>query len=110
MAEFTMAVGSRRPSISYVLRDDAGQVIDLTAGVTGVTFRGAQTNGTTVFSGACTITTAAAGLVNYAWGANDTAIAGIYRVQFVITWTAGTLLQVVPTNRTLTLSVVEATT
>ena len=112
MAEFTMGCGSKSPAISYVLTDDEGSVINLTTGgpagvaATGVVFRGTGTSGLTGFTGACTITTAASGLVAYAWGANDTAIPGIYRCQFVITWTGGNT-QMVPSNRTLTLLVNE---
>jgi archaellin len=112
MAEFTMGCGARSPALVYGLTDDDGEIINLTTGgpagvaATGVVFRGTSTSGLAGFTGSCTITTAASGIVTYAWGASDTATPGIYRCEFVITWTGGNT-QMVPTNRTLTLLVTE---
>lgn len=107
MADFTIGQGARRP-ILYATLTQAGEPLDLT-GASSVTFRGRLQDGTTVFSGTCTIITAADGEVSYSWAANDTATPGTYIVEFSITWSTG-ITQTIPTDRVATLLVRNAAT
>ena len=52
-----------------------------------------------VIHGQCTIASAAVGLVQYAWGPSDTAIADTYNGEFQINWAAGGI-QKVPNDST----------
>jgi hypothetical protein len=106
MADYSIVQGARRPTLTATLIDATGTAINLT-GATGVTFRGAQMDGTTVFSGSCTVTSAADGEVSYAWASADTAVPGLYRVEFVITWSTG-ITEVVPSDVTRTLQIKDA--
>lgn len=107
MADFTIGQGDRRPVLTATLTQ-AGEPLDLT-GASGVVFRGVLQDGTTAFTGSCTVTSAADGEVSYTWGANDTATAGLYLCEFVITWSTG-VTQTIPTHRQATLLVKQANT
>lgn len=102
MADLYMVQGDRRPILAATLTQ-GGEAINLT-GASGVVFRGRLQNGTTVFTGSCSIVSAAAGTVTYTWGASDTATPGIYIVEFVITWSTG-VTQSIPSHRTRTLEI-----
>ena len=116
MADFVMGQGARYPILTATLTED-GNALNLASAVS-VEFRGRRPNGTTVFSGACTVTSAIDGEVSYAWGANDTAVPGIYIIEFVITWVAAdagppavaAYTQSIPSNRAASLLVRESAT
>lgn len=107
MADFSIGQGNRRPVLTATLTQ-SGEALDLT-GASGVVFRGVLQNGTTAFTGSCTITGASTGDVSYTWGANDTAIPGLYVCEFVVTWSTG-ITQSIPTHRRATLLVTAAAT
>lgn len=107
MADFTIGQGARRPTIPAQLTE-SGQPINLT-GASSVTLRALLPDGTTAITGTCTIDAASTGEVSYAWAANDTDTPGLYRLQFVITWSAG-VTQALPTHRNATLLVVPSLT
>jgi hypothetical protein len=69
--------------------------IDLSSGVTGVKFIMRDPNtGTAKVNAACTITTAASGIVTYEWIADDTDTAGTYNAEWQITYDNGKKLTV----------------
>jgi len=113
MADYSIKQGARRPVLTATLTE-AGEPLDLT-GAVSVAFRGRLQDGTTTFTGSCTVTNATTGEVTYAWGANDTAVPGTYIVEFVVTWVAAVvgppavaaITQIVPSYRQRTLDVLD---
>jgi hypothetical protein len=105
MADFSIGQGDRRPILTATLTQ-AGEPLNLT-GASGVVFRGRLQDGTTAFTGSCTITGASTGDVSYTWGASDTATPGLYICEFVITWSTG-VTQAIPTHRRATLLITDA--
>jgi len=117
MADFTMGQGSRRPTLAATLTEN-GSPLDLTD-AEAVTFRGRRPDGTTVFSGACTVDVdPETGKVTYAWGVADTATPGLYNVDFLVTWVDAVVgppavpavTQTIPTNRRAVLEIRQAST
>lgn len=102
MADFTIGQGDRKPDLTATLMEN-GQAINL-ASASGVTLRATQADGTTGFTGSCTLTSAAAGKVTYSFAANDTDTPGDYRLAFIIDW-GSSVYQTVPTARTAILRV-----
>lgn len=84
---FFIKQGDRLPVATAVLQQPAGTPVNL-SGAT-VAFYMAHTNGLASVSGIATISTAALGIVEYHWGASDTAIAGEYMAEFEITFGSG---------------------
>lgn len=107
MPAFVIGQGDRRPTLTATLTQD-GDAIDLTA-ASGVELRALKSDGTTGFSGSCTITGASTGDVSYAFAAGDTASPGDYRLAFVIDW-GSSIYQTVPTSQSSTLRVVASFT
>ena len=113
MADFSIGQGDQRPVLTATLTQ-AGEPLDLTSAVS-VAFRGRLQDGTTAFSGTCTITGASTGDVSYTWGVNDTAVPGTYIIEFVVTWVAAVVgppavaakVQTIPTHRRATLLITD---
>lgn len=88
-ADFVITQGTTSPLFTWQLIDSNFAVIDLT-NATGVTFVMRKVSSSTpAVTAAATITNAEAGEVSYQWAAADTASAGIYSAQFVITYSSG---------------------
>lgn len=85
MPDLTVKTGDTHPPITATLTDSAGAV-DLT---TADSVRFVMKSGATVVEGACTVTNAVAGEVEYDWAAGDTDVAGTYEVEFEVTWNVG---------------------
>ncbi|MFA9232007.1 MAG: hypothetical protein ACEQSU_14885 [Microgenomates group bacterium] len=101
---FTIKRGDRLPTLRYTLIGPDGSAQDLT-GATVVFSMAEKTVGTLVVNrGASTIVTAASGIVDYAWGALDTATAGEYNGEFEAT--IGGLKMSFPNDGNLTISIV----
>lgn len=86
MADFTIKRHDTLPALQATLKRD-GVAIDLTTAVSVKLIMKPQAGGSVV-TGTCTITTPASGLVTYNWISADTAVAGVYDLEFEITWPA----------------------
>lgn len=94
--DFTIKSDDQLPEIQAVLKDDAGNAVNL-SGVEGVRF--IMTNkatGEIKVDAAATIVTAAAGLVKYSWAPEDTDTVGTYNGEFEVEFTAGDKLETFP--------------
>jgi hypothetical protein len=92
LANLTLKQYDTYPSLQATLTDSNG-AINLT-GASSVKFvMKGQSTGTIVL-GNCSIVSATAGTVAYAWGATDTQTPDVYSVEFQITWTAGGIQKV----------------
>jgi len=84
MADFYIKTGNQLPVLSAALTDATGQPMDLTDCT--VQFRMRQAvHSTPAVNAPASITDAANGKVQYAWTSEDTATAGTYIAEFVIT-------------------------
>lgn len=102
MADFTIKRGDNFPYLNATLTDQNGP-INLTNAVS-VKFIMKMTTGTAV-TGTATIVSAAAGTVQYQWGASDTNLVGEYNAEFEITWPS-TKVETVPNSGYFTVSIV----
>lgn len=107
MADFTIGQDDRKPDLTATLLEN-GEAMNLT-GASGVTLYALKADGTTGFTGACTIVSAALGKVKYSFAAGNTANPGDYRLAFVIDW-GSSVYQTVPTARSALLRVVASLT
>lgn len=78
-------VGSIRPPVGRVLRDEFGRPVDLTS-ATRVDAVAVDWTGAEKWRNAAVVADAAAGEVTYQWRAADTAVAGNYGLYFEATW------------------------
>lgn len=89
MDEIVIKKNSLLPFFSGVLKEDNGQVINLTT-ATQVLLRYAKIGLQQPFvSRTCEITNAAAGAIQYLWVAGDVLVAGRYQAEFYVTLLAG---------------------
>lgn len=105
MADFTIKQGDTIPVLRATLRGADTNVIDLT-GCT-VRFhlaRGTAQANTPVLDVTATIVTAASGVVEYAWLAGDTDVAGDYVGEFEVTLSTGDTVTC-PNDHDLTIKV-----
>jgi len=109
---FVIKQGDTRPTYVAQLKENVGQTderpIDLT-GAQSVNFIMKKTNASATapfdVKGVMTIENATAGIVEYTWGAADTATIADYDVEFEITWAPGAV-ETVPNKGYLSVSVV----
>lgn len=93
----TIKQGDTYPPVRATLTDYSGTAIDLTDAT--VTFRMVDANGNTVIAaGACTITNAATGEVQYQWAEADTDTPGRFRAEFVVEFSGGAIATVPNSN------------
>ena len=107
MADFTIGQGARKPDLTFQLLEN-GAAMNL-SNATNVTLRAMKADGTTGFTGTCTLTSASLGKGKYEFGANDTASPGEYRVAFIVDDGLSTE-QFVPTARVASIEVVASFT
>lgn len=89
MSDFCFVQGNTKPYFAVqLLRVEDYQPVDLTGATVTFYMRLEKNTGTTpeVSAGACTITSAALGKVEYRWGANDLNKPGFYTAEFRITF------------------------
>jgi hypothetical protein len=95
VAEFRLKKGDRLPKLRMVLADSAGVALNLSLAT--VTFRmrlrGSATLAT--LTGAASVVDALTGVVEFAWGAGDSAAPGVFDAEWILTYAGGT--QTVPT-------------
>lgn len=105
MGEFNIKVGDRLPVLEAQLLDGNGEPVDLTTATT-VAFRmRAQGSDTPLFTTNCVIISPADGQVEYRWAAGNTATAGPYDGEFVVTWN-DTRVQTIPNAGSIKVRVV----
>jgi hypothetical protein len=108
MADMTIKQGDRLPKLRATLQQGTPPAaIDLTTAVAVKFQMRLVSNPATVKGpGACTIVTAASGIVEYAWGASDTDTAGTWEAEFEIEWSGG-LKETVPNDGYFTVTIVD---
>lgn len=105
MTTVYMKQGDRLPALRMQLLDSAGAVIDLTGAT--VAFRMRSVGGSLVsLTGTASVVSAAAGQVQFAWGAGDTDTVGGYQAEWACTFAGGVLT--VPTQSYITVQVVDS--
>ena len=97
-----------RPFLDVTLKQSDGTAIDLSTGISGVTFtmKDSATNTIKVNRGACSIVSASGGSVRYSWTSSDTNTAAAYLGEFEIAYSNGDKMTV-PTSGTLSIVVLE---
>lgn len=89
-AQFDLTAGDTAPQLSAVLRDAAGELVDLTEA--DVRFELSQPRGgEIVIDSPMTIVDLADSRIRYEWADGDTDEPGRYRAQFVVTYPHGTV-------------------
>jgi hypothetical protein len=84
MERFTIKKNDRRPACRVTIMQGTNVPLDLTGA--SVTFRMRARGGAVkIAAGACTVITAASGIVEYPWAAGDTDTPGLYDAEFVAT-------------------------
>jgi hypothetical protein len=102
---FNIKKGDTLPVLSVTLQYSNGSAIDLTNGSTYIHI-GNFVNYVPIFSGACVITNAINGEVEYRWtGSGDTNSSGIYWVEFKTTWPGSQIT--LPNNHSFKLEIFE---
>lgn len=103
MADFYIKKNDTLPAIGAILKDAAGDPVDLT----GATVRFHMSIGSAVkVDAAATIVDAAAGDVRYDWQSGDTDTAGPARCEFEVTFPGGGV-ETWPNNGAWTVSIAE---
>lgn len=108
---FEVTKGMTGLPLTATLTNEDGSAIVLTGCTVTVKITRKATGAVKVAAGACTIVSALAGQVSYAWQASDVDTVGLYDVQFTVTLPSGTgiavptddderfaTLKVIPTN------------
>lgn len=106
MSDFTIKAGDRLPKLRMALTDGEGAALDLTD-VTTVTFRLRLQRGGSLVAlagSAAVVAPATGGVVEYSWGAGDTATPGEYFGEWVLTY-AGPVTRTVPAPGYVTVEV-----
>ena len=83
---FYLKTGDTSPEFQVTLKDADGDAVDLT-GATVVFNMNDEDGNQVVDRGACTLVTAASGIVKYSWQAADTDEAGYFEAEFEVTYT-----------------------
>lgn len=88
--DFYLREGDLASYIERTLTDDDDLPVNLTGA--GVLFHGTPIGGTapTIGGTAVIVGAATSGVVRYQWDANDTAVPGVYRCAFPVTFAGGT--------------------
>lgn len=86
---FHLKQNDTAPAIRGTIKDGNGEVVNL-AGASARFLMRTQT-GSVVVDAAAVIVNAAAGIVEYVWQVGDTAIAGLFRAEFEITYSDGSV-------------------
>ena len=86
--EYEFTEGDLRPFFAVIIKNDlTNGVVDLTGATVTFYFREKNAQTAKVSAGACTITDAAAGKVEYRWASGDLSVPGVYNAVFLITHT-----------------------
>lgn len=94
-ATYTFNSGNTKPYFSIkVVNDLTNAAVDLSGATVAFYFREGNARTAKVSAGACTVTDATGGLVEYRWGANDLDVPGTYQADFRVTHTDGKIQSV----------------
>jgi len=96
MANFSIKENDTLPALRAVLKDSAGEPIDLTGATVMFHMRNTSNSNVKVDS-AATIIDAGGGVVDYQWIAQDTDNVGQYEIEFEVTFPGGGV-QTFPNN------------
>jgi len=96
MAEFRLKQGDRLPKLRAALTDSNGAALDLTGATVAFRFRARGGALLTLAGVASVVAPATSGVVEFSWGAGDSATPGVYESEWVLTY-AGSA-QTVPTS------------
>lgn len=100
MSDFQIKRGDRLPVLEATLLDSDGKPLNLATASTVQLRLRERSASTTALTGTCVITGAGRGEVEYRWGASDTASAGTFDAELVVTWSDGRV-QTVPSRGVL---------
>lgn len=88
--DYVIKQGDTKPIVTATILDATGAVVNLTGCTVQFVMR-ALTSNTPLIQKSATVVTPAAGTVSYTWTAQDTATAGNYMAQFVVTFGDATI-------------------
>lgn len=98
--DFTIGVGDLLPDFTATLRDEYGNIMDLTGATVQLRMRlQNESAGAVVLS--ATVVDALNGAVKRTWSGSDTATAGAYNANWIVTYTTGTKPETIPSTRHL---------
>ena len=103
-ASFTMKQGDTLPAMIGTLSDAVG-VVDLTLASSVFLHVVHASTGVVVVNAACTVVNAVGGKVSYAWQSADTAVAGDFEFEFLVTWSNGAMQRFPNTTTNLRLRI-----
>lgn len=95
-ADFAIKQGDRLPALRVTCQDADNVAVNLSGATASLKMKRRAT-GATTSSYTMSIVDAAAGIVQYAWGATDTATVGTYDAEVVVTF-ADTRQETFPNN------------
>ena len=105
MPTFSIKKGDTLPVFAVTMQYANGSAIDLTGGSV-FSHLGSISNFTPIFSGACNITSATTGELEYRWtGSPDSFTAGTFLAEFKAGWTGSSLT--LPSDHSLKLIIYE---
>lgn len=87
---FVIKRNDTSPGMQATLKNGSGTAVDLT-GATVLMIMRPVGGGKRKISGACTLHDAANGIVRYAWVSGDTDTAGLFNVEFQVTYADSTV-------------------
>jgi hypothetical protein len=109
MADVTIKRGDRLPTLARQFLTD-GAATNLTGATVVFNMWNASSGTQVITDGACTVTAAATGNVEYAWTATDATLdAGFYLASFTATFTSPTRALTAPNNGMISIQIVAAT-
>jgi len=91
MAYTPLYVGQTWPPLHVTLRADSGDGVSLANGTITLSIRNVTLNTIALGAGTVTITDSVNGHFDYQWASADTAVAGVYELQFTILFPGGTV-------------------
>jgi hypothetical protein len=103
MTEISMRQGTTLPILQATVKDDNGDVIDLST-VTAVVFRMYNTDGVKIDNVDASVVSAVDGTIKYEWTAEDTDTVASYNAHFKLTFASGGIM-IAPSRNTLNIEV-----
>ncbi len=89
MSDFFLKQNDTSPALRGTVKDGNGDPVDLTGAT--VHFHMRDTSGNVVIDAPATIITPAEGVLEYVWATGDTEAAGIFKAEFEVTFSDGSV-------------------